>query len=1608
MVSKHPNVVVRVLHFEEEVKRNLEYFVHFHHHFHLLPQVFKVSCLTLLSLACISATNAEGMNQANFDTTSVTISDCVKTSGSTALITDFHDYGDGASGTTWLYLNDQAQKNDQGLYELVINVSSKYPIPDPDNKNISQKYRFYIGGSFRTGTSVKEGFGEKIQTNANNVQSYEYNGKEYFLQGIKDDPNTNFSKGVEGYSVVLNMKENSSLSTKIYGGRNDLFGADSAGTGLIGQSNNNKVEINFEKNSLLFSQIVFGGRAAQMEGIKATEGFATNNNSVVLTGYSLRGKDALKKDPSDGFADMVIRAGIWGAEGYETDNNIVTIKDATIVAQSTTFLQWGITGGRGYFHERLNADTKDKTQSAISKNNVVIITNSSIGFNDKYKSYGDPNGDGNLTSSDQEGKKSINVFGGYSLGIASENLVVLDNSKINGEVFGGFELQNKVKGTTDDIRNLNANLVSLHNVSIAEGYSFYGSGTADLYNGNSPTISGNPYYHTNKESGYEWLEDGQYAIEQNHLLPVNRRRGIAYLAGKVESDSAYVRYIHFGEYYDPNSSVLTDSSQRKEIRVSKNYYPNVTGQTSANGDESGIIRITDSNNDNGEGIAIGQLVGGSYLLNRKGFHSDLSPEKDSGGKFIQSDTTIGLHNFWVGTYVNLLGTVNGDGSSLNVKAQLFKDKKVNHSYNEDGGFLSLLALDDGLVLGGESSTPVMDRFRDEYTNETGRVLYLGVNDGQVDKAVNIDFGKIQDFRNNLTKQGTKAFGNTQVGLWVNGNGQDQEGNPFVNAPLENGDTSTEWNDMVIHVPDFDIRQGNTSVGKATFGFYKYLHFDGTYDDATKVKQTADGEEGGVGLKYWLESINILSGQNLVLKGKVGNSSFADGEDPTTYTLSAYLTGGGNVVIPSNNTVILGDSRVTAQQLATEISGENGTKQTKAGENTYTGTTTVATGAKLIQGSDGALGSTTSYTSELNLEASSGTQYHLLGHSQTVGKLSIGEKAEMHFSDVDSMLVSLITNGTTNDSAPKSGTTKVNGVEYEGYFHAKDGAEVQGELFGTDKSMLVLSGNGNSELGYSKIYSANAKFKGTVKLDNTSLGLENTDALQAATIDIGTGSSLYFNTVSKSVANSRYGATVGAINNSGTIYLSKAQTGNAVNNDVNHVYIERNYVGLPGSTLVYRGVISDDNSIIDKVRVNKEASGATDVKVLVAPTSRGKATDKGILIFSANQATDDQTLSLIGEPIVVAEENPSRVWEYTLEKRVEPEADNGIETDTNWYLVNEYKERPKPDEPVTPDDPVIPDGPILRPESGAYVAASQSWAKMHMRLHDRFGQAYYIDPFSGEEKPAATWVRQVGSHSHFRMNGGESKTHSRTAVTQIGGDLIRDEFNEDWKYIGGIFTGGLYNRSNSRSSNLGAKSRTDGYAFGIYGTVYTGNSPDDGFYVDSWLMYGHYNNKVWSDTWPAFKYKSNGWVWSVESGYTIPIGESGTKDYNKLIWTFQPEVQVVWDGLKADDAVDVTGTRYKQLGTNNVAIRVGARLHANYMNKGLGFIEGNWIHNTKKAGVEMSGSKVYMDGERNLGEFRMGMEGHITKNTLGWATVGAQFGKSGYHNETAQIGIKYMF
>ena len=131
------------------------------------------------------------------------------------------------------------------------------------------------------------------------------------------------------------------------------------------------------------------------------------------------------------------------------------------------------------------------------------------------------------------------------------------------------------------------------------GNAVYGTATADT------VIS------TNSDLNYG--ADGQVFFNEDELHPVNRRRGIVYVAGSNFADSVYARYVHFGQYFDPNTMVFD-----QDTNVIQNFYllynKDVDGPANET-DNPGLVRI--SNPDDPEAIKLGQLVAGSYVVNRR-------------------------------------------------------------------------------------------------------------------------------------------------------------------------------------------------------------------------------------------------------------------------------------------------------------------------------------------------------------------------------------------------------------------------------------------------------------------------------------------------------------------------------------------------------------------------------------------------------------------------------------------------------------------------------------------------------------------------------------------------------------------------------------------------------------------------------------------------------------------------------------------------------------------------------------------------------------------------------------------------------------------------------
>jgi len=163
----------------------------------------------------------------------------------------------------------------------------------------------------------------------------------------------------------------------------------------------------------------------------------------------------------------------------------------------------------------------------------------------------------------------------------------------------------------------------------------------------------------------------------------------------------------------------------------------------------------------------------------------------------------------------------------------------------------------------------------------------------------------------------------------------------------------------------------------------------------------------------------------------------------------------------------------------------------------------------------------------------------------------------------------------------------------------------------------------------------------------------------------------------------------ALGSTGTIGLGDGTTFNTLTVDT--------FTG-DGGTLAFNTQLGDDASASDKLVITGDANGQANVRVTNAGGT-GAKTDRGIELIDIGGASNAQ-FDLVGRAV-------GGQYEYFLVKDA-----NG-----NWYLRSDLAAGPDPClvdpslpecKPVDPIDPVDPPSPVLRPEAGAYLAASSPW------------------------------------------------------------------------------------------------------------------------------------------------------------------------------------------------------------------------------------------------------------------------------------------------------------
>lgn len=557
--------------------------------------------------------------------------------------------------------------------------------------------------------------------------------------------------------------------------------------------------------------------------------------------------------------------------------------------------------------------------------------------------------------------------------------------------------------------------------------------------------------------------------------------------------------------------------------------------------------------------------------------------------------------------------------------------------------------------------------------------------------------------------------------------------------------------------------------------------------------------------------------------------------------------------------------------------------------------------------------------------------------------------------------------------------------------------------------VVKYGNGNVTLG------TGSQWTGFTDINSGGLILgdsENEVTLISKQVNIHTNGHL-----------SGYGGVDGNVDNDGTLYIgyspgeemkikkiSRPSTftigGNLTNSGHiwtglgsdsagNQLVINGNYHGNSGY-IHLNTALNDDNSVTDKIIVNGDTSGATNVNVTNLGGSGAQTLD-GIEIIHVAGNSDGE---FIQDGRIVA-----GVYDYSLVRGQDSK-------NSNWYLTSHSTVPPEPGiDPTEPGD--------IRPEAGSYIANLVAANTLFLTtLHDRVGESHYIDTLTGERKTTSMWLRQVGGHNRWKDNSGQLSTKSNSYVIQLGGDVARWSTNNSGSWHVGIMAGYGNNSSNTRSSYTGytSKGSVNGYSAGLYATWYENEETKLGSYLDAWSQYGRFNNNVKGQELQGESYKSSGFTNSLELGYTKKIGTlSGSKGSENELY-IQPKAQAIWMGIKADNHKELNGTQVSGIGENNIQTRLGLRTYIKGRNaidnknerEFQPFVEATWIHNSNDFGAKMDGFSTRQKGASNLGEVKTGLEAKINNKLNIWGNVVVQVGDKGYSDSSATIGIKYQF
>lgn len=1146
-------------------------------------------------------------------------------------------------------------------------------------------------------------------------------------------------------------------------------------------------------------------------------GFIANNNSVSVTNAVI---DNISK-----------KYGIVGGRAYDgthlakntlygcsADGNVIYIANSKI-GMDTTLSGSGINiyGGLSY---------------GAATNNFAILENSTFNGN----VYGAAAALGSVLDkheygTDNEGKGVNQAVSGDHFYTYYNNTddKLIQNSLNNAQIlylFNKAENQytisdnNKATNKLLDFKDSNAafdsywvglsdeNTVSLNRVNLPPGSSVYASAGI-----------------------FVPVEDGSAIF--NNAKVVNLRRGTAFIGDKNEVSSIYAKNVIFGHYYTQDSNgkqaIKDDKAVRLGENISSSYVINTSGFHSSLSQRSEVqSNITNGMHNFWSNVTavLGNTMNGNgqeLTVNNHVYEKGQIKERNFSLLALDNNDATSSHYF-ANSAKLYLAVSQGSDNSIPIAINWSKIAKYRLSFASGGQFSP-----DGVLNTNGNDLPT---FKEAYSPfPTVTVLISGdKHTGSKDKITSVDnidqafIGQIRNssFDAQITVKQTDS--NAPDGSRTAANAKFA-----IGQYLDFGNITQVGVGEKISTPIYDP-QNPSKPGTEEFAT--------AGDWVSYIEKTSDSNwEGGVSIRYKLKELELADSDfQLILYGldlsdKAPNPTSSDG-----YTLDAKLTQAsrvfGGILIYENQKVII---RTQYDDATVDIYKELKKDDEINHTNEYSGVTTVQKGSILEVIGNDALGTEKVHTNALYLHDNS--QFNLGGYSQTIGSLNQyaaalslnGEKTDQLGSlnilqkpNTGSYIRGSITGDAGSDLSVVNGTTTItspNGTGYVGNFNVLSGTTVENSQ----------PTSGGSPILFTTVYlaSPHALDKATINAkDGTSLVFDNgeTDS-NHVTVDIEDGIRHY------------YAGTITA--GAGYLFVSNPNI-QVQNNGIVPHHLHVSSMNLNNTNLVFSTLFEKDrnglvdNSQTDRIYVDGNASGTGNVLINALPGSEMGYTkaNGGILLVSAPNADQNFKLSK-GQVFIIQENRLSRAADnnsdikYELKSKNDPNGNFEDGANKYWYLVSSVDGQSPDDKdhptPSDPNDPVVepiqpgdttpskePDGSFtpggtrpshhgtqVRPQLAAFATNVLAWDKLNMRLHDRIGEAYFLDPETHEVKKGAGWARFQGTHGHAKVDS-SARTTSNYMTTQVGADLLRTDLNEDWRLIGGVFFGNIYGKTHTNS------------------------------------------------------------------------------------------------------------------------------------------------------------------------------------------------------------------